>query len=344
MRLLIPITVSLITFFTPAQNPILINGAGATFPYILYSKWFYEYSKINTQAKINYRSIGSGGGIRQLIKGTLDFGASDIPMKEFEIKKSQKPIVHIPATLSAVVITYNLPQITQPLKLDSELIALIFSGKIKKWNDPKLQALNPDITLPEDDMFVVYRADGSGTTAVFTEYLYKTQQDKNWNIGQGKSVNWPIGIGGKGNEGVLGIIQKTKGSIAYLGMGYALQHKLQTAHIKNKNGRFIQPNKASVQKATQHIKQNQPYTQSIVNSANKEGYPISAFSFLLIYQEMDELKGKILVDFLNWALKDGQSFSESLYYVPLPENIIKQAQKNIQKIKIKSKIKKDEPS
>jgi len=334
MKLLIAITLLFSIFSHSDQRPLLINGAGATFPYILYSKWFYEYSKINTKAQINYRSIGSGGGIRQLIKGTLDFGASDIPMKDFEIKKSEKTILHIPSTLSAVVITYNLSELTQPLKLNSELIALIFSGEIKKWNDPQILELNPQASLPDKNIIVIYRSDGSGTTAVFTEYLHKTQKEKNWNVGHGKSINWPVGIGGKGNEGVLGLVQKTSHSISYLGMGYALNHKLPVSYLKNKSGNFIQPNIQSVQTATTHINDNQSYTQSIVNSQNKDAYPISAFSFLLIYKEMKNPQGEIIVNFLKWALEDGQNFSKDLYYIPLPLNVIQQALKNIQKIKI----------
>ena len=323
-------------FFTPSlvfsENPGLINGAGATFPYILYSKWFSEYSKINTSVKINYRSIGSGGGIRQLIRGTLDFGASDVPMKAYEIKKSKKPIVHIPTTLSAVVMTYNLENIEKPLYLNSSVIAQIFNGHIKHWNDPKLMALNKDAKLPQKDIVVVYRADGSGTTAVFTEYLAKTQKD--WKVGHGKSINWPVGIGGKGNEGVLGLVQKTPGAFAYMGMGYALNQKLPTAYVQNQSGHFIQPTMSSVQEAAKDIGPKKSYIESIVNSTRKKAYPISSFSYLLIYQEMEESIGGTIVNFLKWALIDGQKFSTSLYYVPLPENVVIQAQQAVKKIQL----------
>ncbi|MDE0152101.1 MAG: phosphate ABC transporter substrate-binding protein PstS [Bdellovibrionales bacterium] len=323
-----------IPFAFSADKPSLINGAGATFPYILYSKWFSEYSKVDTTVKINYRSIGSGGGIRQLIKGTLDFGASDVPMKEYEIKKSKKPIVHIPTTLSAVVLTYNLENITQPLHLTSAVIAQIFDGRIKKWNDPQLTALNKNIELPAQDIIVVYRADGSGTTAVFTEYLAKTQED--WKVGYGKSVNWPVGIGGKGNEGVLGLVQKTPGAFAYMGMGYAMNQKLPTAHVKNQAGHFIEPTMSSVQESAKDVGPRQSYIESIVNSKREKAYPISSFSYLLVYKEMEESIGHVIINFIQWALSDGQKFSEPLYYVPLPENVITQAKSAVKNIQLKN--------
>ena len=321
-----------IPFVFAADKPRLINGAGATFPYILYSKWFSEYSKINTKVRINYRSIGSGGGIQQLIRGTLDFGASDVPMKEAEIKKSKKLIVHIPTTLSAVVLTYNLENIKTPLQLNSSVIAQIFDGRIKKWDDPQLTSLNQGAKLPSRDIVVVYRADGSGTTAVFTEYLTKVQQD--WKIGHGKSVNWPVGIGGKGNEGVLGLVQKTPGAFAYMGMGYAMNQKLPTAHIQNQKGHFIEPTMSSVQEAAKDIGPKKPYIESIVNSKREKAYPISSFSYLLIYKEMEESVGNVIVNFIQWALSDGQKFSAPLYYVPLPENVTTQAKEAVKTIHI----------
>ena len=314
------------------SRPLLINGAGATFPYILYSKWFYEYAKVNSSAKINYRSIGSGGGIRQLMRGTLDFGASDVLMRKDEIQKSKKEIIHIPTTLSAVVITYNLDLSGKNLKLDSKTIADIFSGKITKWNDEKLKKLNPQMKLPDQTIVVVYRADGSGTTAIFTEYLYKLQPQR-WKIGHGKSVNWPVGIGGKGNEGVLGFLRKTKGAIAYVGMGYAMNQKLPMASVKNSSGRYIQPNISSVQSAASHLK-NKSYKKSILNSGYQKAYPLAAFTYLLIHKKMKKEKGQVIVDFLNWALTQGQSYSSKVYYVPLPTNIIQQAQSEVKSIQL----------
>ena len=315
------------------KEPLLINGAGATFPYILYSTWFHQYTTVNTAVRINYRSIGSGGGIRQLIKGTLDFGASDVPIKKEEIKKDTTPILHIPTTLSAVALTYHLPSLSKPLRLDATTIAKIFDGTITQWNDPKLIQLNPDIQLPHQDIVVVYRADGSGTTAVFTEYLSITNTDWTNKVGKGKSVNWPVGIGGKGNEGVLAFLQKTTGAFAYVGMSYALNRKLPVALVKNSSGEFIKPSIESVKKAGEFsVTQNKNYTESFVNVSGQGAYPISSFTYLLIYQQMKKQKGQAIVDFLNWALTEGQKSSASLYYVPLPNNVIEQAKAVVKQI------------
>ena len=313
------------------EDFILINGAGATFPYILYSKWFYEYSKINSSARINYRSIGSGGGVRQLLKNTLDFGASDVPMSVEELKKSKTPVIHIPTTLSAVVLTYNLPSLKKPLRLNSQLIAGVFAGVIQKWNDPRILALNPDENFPDQDIMVVYRADGSGTTAVFTEYLSKTQPSTLEKIGKGKSVPWPVGVGGKGNEGVLALVKSTPGAFAYLGMSYALNRKLPVAAVQNKAGKFSVPEIDSVQRAAQGVSD---YTRSIVDPEESLAYPISSFTYLLIHQTMPAKKGRVMVDFLKWALGEGQKYSQPLFYIPLPQTVVRQALLEIDKIKL----------
>lgn len=316
-------------------KPILINGAGASFPYILYSKWFYEYSKIQPKARINYRSIGSGGGIRQLVRGTLDFGASDVPMKLAEIKKSKKEILHIPTTLSAVVLTYNLPEVEKPISLSSNLIGKIFDGRITKWNHPELVRMNPALAPISKGIVVIYRADGSGTTAVFTEFLSKTNSE--WKIGQGKSIRWPQGVGGKGNEGCLGLVQKIEGAISYIGMSYALKRKLPMARIQNKSGVFVSPTFKSVQLASvQSSNKDFSYLTSIVDPQNKQAYPIASYSFLLIQTNMPAKIETHLVDFLNWALKKGQTYNKKLYYVPLPQHVIKEAQQVINTIKTKS--------
>ena len=321
-------------FFCPAKKTLFLHGAGATFPYILYSKWFSEYAKINTSAKINYRSIGSGGGIRQLIKGTLDFGASDVPMKPEEIKKSKIPIIHVPSTLSAVVISFNLKEFkNKTLLLTSEIISEIFRGVITKWNDPRLTALNKDLAQVNKDIVVVYRADGSGTTGVFTDYLSKTSPAWLSEVGKGKSVNWPHGIGGKGNEGVLGLVQKIEGSLAYLAMSYALNQKLNMAKVKNSSGNFIIPSAESVRSAAKNAsKKNNSYTMPIVNSDGENDYPISSFSYLLIYKKMTAAKGPVLVEFLKWALSEGQKYSKKLHFIALPQNITQQALLEIKKI------------
>ncbi len=325
-------------FFSPFSfaKTVLINGAGATFPYILYSKWFYEYSKVNPHARINYRSIGSGGGIRQLLKGTLDFSASDVPMKKSELEKSKRNILHIPTTLSAVVLTYNLPGSTKKILLTPSLIAQTFDGSIKKWNDPLMVKVNPHLSSFNESIVVVYRADGSGTTAIFTEYLSKSYP--NWNIGHGKSINWPHGIGGKGNEGVLGLVKKIKGSISYIGMSYALKQNLPIIHIQNQDKKFITPSVKTVQAAANaSLKKNESYLEPIIDPKGADVYPISAFTFLLIYQQMPSKTGGIILDFLKWALKAGQNFNKNLYYVPLPKNVIQEAQKVIDTITLEDK-------
>ncbi len=334
MRIAKHLLIALVMLFTSItwSSSLLINGAGATFPYILYSKWFYEYAKVNKDVKINYRSIGSGGGIQQLIRGTLDFGASDIPMRAEEIQKSKKEIIHIPTTLSAVVITYNLNISGQKLKLDDELIADIFSGKITKWNDLQIARLNPNLKLPDQTIVVVYRADGSGTTFIFTEYLHRSQPQR-WKVGYGKSVNWPVGIGGKGNEGVIGFLKKIKGAIAYAGMGYAMNQKLPMVLIQNASGRFIEPSIASVQSAATQLNKDS-YLKSIVNSKNQKAYPLASFTYLLIYKKMEKEKGGVIIDFLKWALTQGQTYSSKMYYVPLPKNVIQQAQFQIKNIQL----------
>ena len=253
-------------------------------------------------------------------------------MRKDEITKSKKEILHIPTTLSAVVVTYNLNLSGKILKLDNKTIADIFSGKITKWNDDRLKKLNPKINLPNQTIIVVYRADGSGTTSIFTEYLYKSQPQR-WKIGYGKSVNWPVGIGGKGNEGVLGFLRKTKGAIAYVGMGYAMNQKLPMASIKNSSDHYVQPTISSVQSAASYLK-NQSYMASIVNSKNPKAYPLASFTYLLIYKKMKKEKGQVIVDFLNWSLSQGQTYSSKVYYVPLPKNIIHQAKSKIKNIQL----------
>ena len=328
--------ITLLFFVQPASgaSSLLINGAGATFPYILYSKWLSEYSKEHPSIRINYRSIGSSGGIRQLIKGTLDFGASDVPMNAEEIKLSPRPIVQIPTALSAVVLTYNLPSVgKKTILMTAEMIKKIMEGRIKKWNDPRLTALNPHLSKVNKDIIVIYRADGSGTTAVFTEYL----AGAGWTGGRGKSVNWPVGVGGKGNEGVTSLVQKMEGAFAYAGMSYALNRKLPVVHIQNKSGAFIKPSFDSIKSAAKTgMAKNKSYLKSIVSSGGKKDYPISSLTYLLVYQKMKKEKGRIIVDFLNWALTKGQSYAGPLFYTSLPQNIIQKASLEIKKIKLEN--------
>ena len=314
-----------------------LNGAGATFPYPLYSKWFNEYNKQNPQVRINYQSIGSGGGIRQLLDRTVDFGASDAPMSQEEIGKAQVPVLHIPTVLGAVVVSYNLPGINQEIRLSPEVLAGIFLGQITRWADERIMALNPKIQLPKDQaILVTYRADGSGTTSVFTDYLAKVSVEFAQKVGAGKSVRWPVGLGAKGNEGVSGFIKQTPGAIGYTELVYAETNNLPVAHLQNKKGDFVRPSVSTVAAAAAGQLQEIPadYRISITNPAGKDAYPIAAFTYLLVYQKMSGGKGKELVKFLNWAMKDGQKLAEPMQYAPLPGGLRERVVKTISTIEV----------
>lgn len=314
----------------------LINGAGATFPYPLYSKWFSEYQKLHPEVQINYQSIGSGGGIRQLIDKTVDFGASDAPMTDEQLAKATIPIVHVPTVLGAVAVTYNLPGIEKGLKLTPELLADIFLGKVAKWNDSKIVALNAGVKLPETAIMVAHRSDGSGTTAIFTDYLSKVSPEWKSKAGTGTAVNWPAGLGGKGNEGVAGLIKQSPGAIGYVELIYALNNNLSYAAMKNKAGKFVLPEIKSVTAAAAGAVKDMPadFRVSIANADGKEAYPISGFTYLLVYKNMpDAAKGKQIVDFLKWAMKDGQKFAEPLHYAPLPKPVVVKIEKVISGVK-----------
>ncbi len=300
-----------------------LTGAGATFPYPIYSKWFSDYAKA-TGVKINYQSIGSGGGIRQLSEQTVDFGASDSPMSDAEMAGAKGgPIIHVPTVLGADVVTYNLSGVTTGLKLTPQVIADIFSGRITKWNDSRITSLNPTLSLPGVDMLVVHRSDGSGTTYIFTDYLSKAVPAWNASVGKGKEVKWPVGLGAKGNEGVAGQVKQTPGAIGYIELAYAKQNNLPTAAIRNKSGSFISPSVQAVTAAAaataQALPANTDYRLSIVDAPGADSYPISSFTWILLYQhQRDATKGKKLLDFLNWALTTGESEASSLDYAPLP--------------------------
>jgi phosphate transport system substrate-binding protein len=315
-----------------------LTGAGATFPYPLYSKWFADYADA-TGVKINYQSIGSGGGIRQISEGTVDFGATDGPMKDDELAKAKGPILHIPTVLGAVVVTYNIPGLTTPLNLTGDVIADIFAGKIKKWNDPRIAALNSGAKLPTSDILVVHRSDGSGTTYVFTDYLTAVSASWKAGPGKGKEVSWPVGLGGKGNEGVAGQVKQTPGAIGYVELAYAKQNNLPFAAIKNASGKFVLPSVDAVTAAAaataEKLPENTDYRLSIVNAAGDNAYPISSFTWILVYQQQpDSVKGKKLVDFLRWALTDGEKQATALDYAPLPESMAARLQQRIGTIKI----------
>lgn len=314
---------------------VSLQGAGATFPNPLYQKWLSEYGKLHPNVKIDYQSIGSGGGVKQLKEQTVDFGASDSPMKDEDLKSAPGEILHIPTVLGAVVITYNLENVSQKLRFSPEVIADVFLGKIKKWNDPKIAADNPGVTLPATDITVVHRSDGSGTSAVFTDYLSKVSPEWKDKVGAGTSPSWPTGIGGKGNEGVTGQIKQTPNTIGYVELAYAVQNKLPVAQVKNASGNFIDPSIDSVIAAAAGSAANTPedLRVSITNAAGAQAYPISSYTYILVYKnQKDAAKGKALVDFLWWGLHDGESFAKELQYAPLPDDIVKRAEAKINSI------------
>ena len=316
-----------------------LTGAGATFPYPLYSKWFSMYAQ-QKGVKINYQSIGSGGGIRQLSEGTVDFGATDSPMSDEELGKAKfGPILHIPTVLGAVVITYNVPGLSAPINLTAKAISDIFSGKITKWNDTRITSINSGVTLPATDILVVHRSDGSGTTYIFTDYLTKAVPAWASTVGKGKEVKWPVGLGAKGNEGVAGQVKQTPGAVGYVELAYAKQNKLATAAIQNKSGKTIVASVAAVTAAAANVSRSLPantdYRISIVDAPGADSYPISSFTWIIVYQhQTDAAKGKKLVDFLNWALTDGEAEAGPLDYAPLPSDMAATVRKKLTTIDV----------
>jgi phosphate transport system substrate-binding protein len=320
---------------TSTSASVSLQGAGATFPNPLYQKWLSEYGKLHPNVKIDYQSIGSGGGIKQIQAQTVDFGASDTPMKDDDLKAAPGEILHIPTVLGAVVITYNLPAMGQPLNFSPEVIADIFLGKITKWNDPRITADNKGTNLPASEITVVHRSDGSGTSAVFTDYLAKVSTEWKDKVGTGTSPSWPIGIGGKGNEGVTGQVKNTPNTIGYVELAYAVQNKLPVAKVKNATGSFIEPTIDAVTAAAAASAANTPddLRVSITNAQGAQAYPISSYTYILIYKDQkDAVKGKVIVDFLWWGIHDGESYAKELLYAPLPADIVKRAEAKINSI------------
>ena len=303
-----------------------LTGAGATFPAPLYSKWFDSYAT-KTGVKINYQPIGSGGGIRQLSEQTVDFGATDAPMSDAELAKAKGgPILHVPTALGAVVVIYNLPNVPTGLKLTGDVLAAIYQGQITKWNDARIASLNAGVTLPATDILVVHRSDGSGTTFVFSDYLASVSPAWAAKPGKGKELQWPVGLGAKGNDGVSGQVKQTPGAIGYAELAYATQNKLTTAAIRNADGEFVAPSIESVTAAAAgavaKLPPNTDYRVSIVNATGKGVYPISSFTWIIAYEKQrDAAKGKKLTDFLRWALGEGQGLEAALDYAPLPESM-----------------------
>jgi phosphate transport system substrate-binding protein len=307
-----------------AGQTVQLNGAGATFPAPIYTKWFSEYHKLHPNVQINYQAIGSGGGIRQITERTVDFGASDGPMTPEQIAAAPG-ILHFPTVLGAVVPIYNIPGVTAELKFTGPLLADIFMGKVLKWNDPAIAALNPGVKLPDTHIAVVHRADGSGTTYIFCDYLAKVSSDWKEKVGVATSVSWPVGVGGKGNEGVAGQVRQQPGAIGYVELIYAIQNKIDFGLVQNAAGKFLKASLDGVTAAAAGAATNMPkdFRVSITNAPGADAYPISSFTWLLVYsKQTDPVKGKILVDFIRWMLGDGQKYCEQLAYAPLPRQVV----------------------
>jgi phosphate transport system substrate-binding protein len=316
-----------------ASAQMTINGAGATFPYPIYSKWFDAYAKVDPSVRFNYQSIGSGGGQKQILAQTVDFGASDGPVSDDNLSKAPGKLLHIPTVAGAVVMTYNLPGNVN-LKLDGETIADMFLGKITKWNDPRIAATNPGVSLPSSDIVVVHRSDGSGTTFIFTDYLSKVSAEWKQKAGTNTSVNWPTGIGGKGNEGVSGQVKQLPNSIGYVELIYAIQNKMPYANVKNAAGEFVKPTLDSVTAALATADVPEDFRFSMTNAPGKGAYPIAGATWLLVYQQQkNATKGKKLVEFLKWASSDGEKMAKDLDYAPLPDALQQRVQKRIDEIK-----------
>ena len=314
---------------------VRLQGAGATFPNPLYQKWLSEYGKINPNVRIDYQSIGSGGGIKQIKDQTIDFGASDSPMKDEDLKSAPGELLHIPTVLGAVVITYNLAGTAQPLRFSPDVLADIYLGHITKWNDPRIAADNAGAQLPASDITVVHRSDGSGTSAVFTDYLSKVSPAWKEKVGAGTSPNWPTGQGGKGNEGVTGVIKNQPNTIGYVELAYAVQNKLPVALVKNASGNFVEPSLDAVTAAAAESLPTTPddLRVSITNAGGASAYPISSYTYILAYKDQkDAAKGKALVDFLWWGVHDGERFAKDLQYSPLPADIVRRAEAKINSI------------
>jgi phosphate transport system substrate-binding protein len=323
----------------PAPAQMLMNGAGATFPYPIYSKWFEEYTKVDREVRFNYQSIGSGGGIRQITERTVDFGASDGPMTDDQLKKAPAELFHIPTVLGAVVATYNLPG-SPKLRFTGDVLADIFLGKITKWDDGRIKALNPSVTLPGRPIVVVHRSDGSGTTYIWVDYLSKVSKEWERKVGRGTSVNWPVGLGGKGNEGVAGQVKNAPGALGYVELAYAITNKLPAAAVKNQAGKFADATIESTTAAAAGAAGNMPgdFRVSLTNAPGEQAYPIASFTWLLVYRDQpNEAKGKALVKFLWWAIHDGQKYPGALLYAPLPEPVVKQIEAKIKQITFSGK-------
>jgi phosphate transport system substrate-binding protein len=313
-----------------------INAAGATFPAVIYQKWFDEYHKAHANAQINYQAIGSDGGIQQITEQTVDFGASDKPMTDAQLKAVKVPVYHFPTVMGAVVATYNVPGLTRDLKLSSATLAGIFLGTVTKWNDKLIAADNPGVKLPGDEIVVVHRSDGSGTTFIWTDYLSKVSPEWQKKVGANGSVSWPVGLGGKGNDGVTGLVKQTPNSLGYVELAYAVKNNLAYASIKNADGAYVKPSFDSVTEAASGAAAHMPadFRVSITNAPGKGSYPISSFTWLLIPQHFpDAAKENTVKEFIKWMLVDGQKLATGLYYAPLPKAVVDKEMKQLDQIK-----------
>jgi|SRR5208282_1357131 len=320
-----------------ASAQLAINGAGATFPYPLYTRWFNTYARVDSAVRFNYRAIGSGAGINEILARSIDFGASDAPLSDQQLAAAPGKILHFPTVLGADVITYNLPALEQKLRFTGPLIADIFLGKITNWNDSRIAEANPGVKLPDRPIVVCHRSDGSGTTYVFTDYLSKVSPDWKQKIGAGTSVTWPTGQGGEGNQGVIDLVKHRDGAIAYVELAYTLSNKLPVALLRNHDGKWIEPNIRSITSAAASAAANMPsdFRVSITDAAGAESYPVSSFTYLLVYQQQsDAAKGKALRELIQWALRDGQTFAPPLSYAPLPGTVIAAEENQIKTIEL----------
>jgi phosphate transport system substrate-binding protein len=323
-KLIVLLVIALFAMTAAAQN-VQINGAGATFPFPIYSKWFSEYNKLHPNALINYQSIGSGGGIRQLSAGTVFFGATDGPMTNEQITAAGFRILHLPTVLGGVVPVYNIPDVNADLRFTGKTLADIFLGRITKWNDPAIKATNPNVNLPNLDITVAHRSDGSGTSYIWCDYLSKVSPDYRKTVGVATAVNWPVGVGGKGNEGVAGLVKQTPGSIGYVELIYAIQNKISYGAVQNAAGEFIRASTETVSNAAAVAAKQMPkdFRVSITNAPGKNVYPISSFTWLLVQQSpSDRTRSAIMKDFVKWALTTGQKFAPELGYAPLPAEVV----------------------
>lgn len=312
---------------SPSPSTLVINGAGATFPYPLYSKWIAEYAKVKPEVRLDYQSLGSGAGVRQLTAGTVHFGASDVPMTDAELSQAPREVLHIPSALGAVVVVDNLPQVPAPLKLSPTVLADIFLGQLTRWNDVRLAELNPGLSLPDREIVVVYRSDGSGTTGVFTEYLSRISPQWASQVGAGKAVGFPVGIGAKGNEGVTGQVKSLPYTLGYVELAYAHQSSLPAALLLNRAGNFVAATLPSITAAAAAVPLPADLRVSIVDAPGENAYPLASFTYLLVYREQgDGPRGRALAEFLWWAIHQGQEFNEPLLYARLPAGVVSAAE------------------